>query len=231
METTKNHRILIIEDDPRMTDILRRGLWEGGHTVLTACTADEGEALIATHEFDAIVLDVGLPDRSGTTVAEHLRDRKPRPAIVMLTALSEVDCIVAGLNAGADDYVTKPFSFPELIARITAASRRSQLNRAGEVHFTAYKLDLHQHRLFHSGEEVNITRSEYLLLRELAIRRGEIISRRQLMATIWKTDQVSEGALHMLVSSLREKIDPDKSGLIVTSRGLGYMMPHLRTDH
>ena len=101
MEPLTNLRILVIEDDPRMVELLRTGLWERGHSIVTATTAEEGQQLVDENRFDAIVLDLGLPDRSGTTIAEHLSQRTDRPAIVMLTALSQEDHVVHGLDAGA----------------------------------------------------------------------------------------------------------------------------------
>src|SRR5580704_1253474 len=101
MEPLTNLRILVIEDDPRMVELLRTGLWERGHSIVTATTAEEGQQLADENSFDAIVLDIGLPDRSGYTVAQHLMKRPNRPAVVMLTALSQEDCVVCGLDAGA----------------------------------------------------------------------------------------------------------------------------------
>jgi DNA-binding response OmpR family regulator len=132
MKALANLHILIIEDDPRMVELLRTGLWEKGHSIVTATTAEEGQQLVDEKRFDAMVLDIGLPGRSGYTIAQHLRKRPNRPAIVMLTALNQEDYIVGGLNAGADDYVTKPFSFRELVARITSAVRRTRIAAADD---------------------------------------------------------------------------------------------------
>ena len=224
MDAAAALRILIIEDDPRMADVLRRGLWERGHTIMAAATAAEGEQLAETHEFDAIVLDVGLPDRSGFSVAERLRGRPDRPAIVMLTSQREEDHIVAGLDSGADDYVTKPFSFSELIARIGSASRRSRFSKTGEIRFGGFLLDLQQHRLLHGSHEVHLTRSEFLLLRELALRCGEPVLRRQLIAAVWGTTQVTQGALDTLIGTLRDRLDAAGDSPIATLRGQGYML-------
>jgi DNA-binding response OmpR family regulator len=220
-------RILIIEDDLRMLEVLRRGLWERGHSIVTATTAQEGQDLATAHEFDAIVLDIGLPDRSGYTIAEQLRQRPDRPAIVMLTALSEEDHVVSGLDSGADDYLTKPFSFPELTARIGSASRRARLSRSGEVHFGEFVLDLKQHRLMREYAEVHVTRNEYLLLRELALHQEDTVSRRQLMRVVWGNTQVAEGSLDTLMGALREKLDVPRTGLIQTMRGSGYCLRRL----
>ena len=214
-----------------MLELLRRGLWERGHSIVTATTAQEGQGLATAHEFDAIVLDVGLPDRSGYTVAEQLRQRPDRPAIVMLTALSEEDHVVSGLDSGADDYLTKPFSFPELAARIGAASRRARLSKAGEVCFGQFLLDLKRRRLTRECVEVHVTRSEYLLLRELALHQEDTVSRRQLMRAVWGNTQVAHGSLDTLMGALREKLDVAGTGLIQTVRGLGYSLRRQEAIH
>jgi DNA-binding response OmpR family regulator len=224
MRAASQYRILVIEDDPRMVELLRTGLWERGHTVVTATTATEGEQLAQHDDFDAIVLDVGLPDRSGYTVAERLREREKRPAIVMLSALNQEDSVVHGLDAGADDYLTKPFSFPELLARIASAARRTRVAADDDLAFGAFRLDLRSRRLFCNREEVHVTRSEYLLLRALTFHRGEVVTRRQLMQAVWGTTIVSHGALDTLVNTLRDKLDEEHPEIILTVRGVGYLL-------
>jgi len=238
MEAALCYRILIIEDDPRMVDVLRRGLWERGHSIVTATTAQEGEQLAAAHTFDVVLLDIGLPDRSGYTVAESLRQQQQPPAIVMLTAQSDLDQVVSGLESGADDYVTKPFSLPELCARIGSVSRRCRLSRAGEIAFGGFVLDLHRRKLLHGAAEVRLTRAEYLLLRELGLHRDDVVTRRQLMQAVWGTAQITQGALDTLMNCLREKLDSAHAGsssgagtssanqeeFIVTVRGSGYCL-------
>jgi DNA-binding response OmpR family regulator len=224
MNALTSLRILIIEDDPRMIELLRTGLWEKGHSIVTATSAGEGERLLDENSFDAILLDVGLPDRSGYTVAKHLSARPARPAIVMLTALSHEDNIVCGLDAGADDYLTKPFSFPELMARIAAAARRTRF--ASSVHFAfgPFRLDIAKRRLSCSQSEIHITHSEYLLLRELAMNSGEVVSRRQLAQAVWGQAPMSHTSLDSLVNTLRGKLNAEQPGLISTIRGRGYLL-------
>lgn len=224
MKTPTNLRILVIEDDLRMVELLRTGLWERGHSIVTATTAEQGQQLVDTENFDAIVLDIGLPGRSGYTIAQNLRTRPNRPAIVMLTALNQEDNIVCGLDAGADDYLTKPFSFPELIARIGSAARRARVSATDDFCFGPFRLDTQGRRLICNRTEVHITRSEYLLLRSLALRRGEVVSRRQLMQAVWGTTIISHGALDTLVNALRDKLNEKQMGLISTIRGVGYSL-------
>ena len=224
MKTPVNLRILVIEDDLRMVELLRTGLCELGHTIVTATTAEQGQQLVDAENFDAIVLDIGLPGRSGYTIAQHLRTRPNRPAIIMLTALNQEDNIVCGLDAGADDYLTKPFSFPELLARIGSAARRARVAATDEFCIGPFRLDTKSRRLLCNRVEVHITRGEYLLLRALALDRGEVVSRRQLMQAVWGTTIVNHGALDTLVNTLREKLNAKQRGLISTSRGVGYSL-------
>ena len=217
-------RILVVEDDVRMLELLCNGLTEAGHTVTIASDGEAGLSLAVAQEFDAIVLDVSLPGRSGYSIAEFLRHRPTRPAIVMLTALNKEDNIVYGLDAGADDYLTKPFSFPELIARIASAVRRARVASTDHFSFGRFYLDIAKRRLFCQGAEVHITRSEYLLLRALAMHRGEIVTRRQLIQAVWGASVVSHGSLDTLVNGLREKLNLQQEGLISTVRGSGYTL-------
>jgi DNA-binding response OmpR family regulator len=224
MKTPTNLHILVIEDDLRMVELLRTGLCEHGHSIVTATTAEQGQQLVDSEVFDAIVLDIGLPGRSGYTIAQHLRTRPNRPAIVMLTALNQEDNIVCGLDAGADDYLTKPFSFPELIARLGSAARRARIAATDDFCFGPFRLDTANRRLLCNRIEIHITRSEYLLLRSLALHRGEVVPRRQLMQAVWGTTIISHGALDTLVNTLREKLNAEQLGLITTARGLGYTL-------
>jgi DNA-binding response OmpR family regulator len=217
-------RILVVEDDLRMLELLRKGLSEAGFDVTVAPDGDAGLALALGHRFDAVVLDIGLPGRSGYAIAAHLRQHSRPPAIVMLTALNEEDQIVLGLEAGADDYLTKPFSFPELVARIHAAVRRAQIAAIDQLSFGPFRLDAVGRRLFCDHAEVHITRSEYLLLRTLALHRGEVVSRRQLMQSVWGSTISASGTLDTLVNTLREKLGVRHPELIVTVRGVGYTL-------
>jgi DNA-binding response OmpR family regulator len=220
----KGHvRILVIEDDLRMLDLLRKGLGEAGIAVTIAADGDSGLEIALAREFDAIVLDIGLPGRSGYAIAEWLRHRAHRPAIVMLTALNQEHNIVYGLDAGADDYLTKPFSLRELVARITSAVRRTRIAAADNFCFGPFHFDIPGRRLFCDGAEIHISRTEYLLLRALALHRGEIVPRRQLIQAVWGNEVKSHGALDTLVNSVRDKLD-EAPGLISTIRGSGYSL-------
>jgi DNA-binding response OmpR family regulator len=222
---TLNHlRILVVEDDQHMVEFLRAGLSERGHSVVTAGSAEDGHRLVEESVFDAIVLDIGLPGRSGYTIAQYLSSRPHRPAIIMLTALKEEHYMVCGLDVGADDYLTKPFSFPELVARITSATRRARVAAVNILSFGPFQLNTVKRRLFCNHTEIHLSPSEYTLLHALALNRGDIVPRRQLKQAVWGTTAISHGALDTLVNTLREKLSADRAGLISTVRGNGYTL-------
>jgi DNA-binding response OmpR family regulator len=217
-------RILAIEDEPRMLALLHKGLSEHGHDVMIASDGAEALKLTLDHEFDVVLLDVGLPDLSGYDVAQVLRERNYRGSILMLTAYNKEDEIVRGLNLGADDYLTKPFSFPELLARLRAITRLVPTPSA--IAIADMVVDLVRHKATRQGQVIDLTRTEFLLLETLAQSSPRVVSRSSLIQRIWEgSREVTPGALDVLVNSLRSKIDacfPTK--LVQTVRGSGYLL-------
>ncbi|AXC13014.1 DNA-binding heavy metal response regulator [Acidisarcina polymorpha] len=219
-------RILVIEDEPRMLQLLRRGLSEHGHDVMVAVDGPQALKVTLDHEFDVVLLDVGLPGLSGYDVAQVLRERKYSASILMLTAFNKEDEIVRGLNLGADDYLTKPFSFPELLARLRAVTRP-----VPEAASTIYELDdltidrAHR-KVCREGRSIELTKTEFTLLELLVHRIGQVAPRRVLIEGIWGIDSdIGHGALDVLVNSLRSKLDaPFHRRLIHTARGQGYSL-------
>jgi DNA-binding response OmpR family regulator len=221
-----SYRILVVEDDLHMMALLRQGLRERGHSVVSAVNAQEGAELSRSQQFDTVILDIGLPDRSGITVAKEIRQRSDRPAVIMLTALREEDHIVHGLDSGADDYITKPFSFEELQARILSVGRRNRFRQSSEIQFSVFTLDLQKHRLMARYKDLHLTRSEYMALRELALHLGETVARRQLMLAVWGTTEINQGSLDTLMATLREKLHAVERDVLFTRKGLGYTLRH-----
>ena len=217
-------RILVIEDEPRMLVLLRKGLAENGHEVTIAPDGADGLKLTLDREFDVIVLDIGLPGLNGYDVAQILKERKYPAPIVMRTAYSKEDQIVRGLNLGADDYLTKPFSFPELLARLRAVTRSTPPPTTFDV--ADLVIDWTQHKVTRQGQSIELTRTEFLLLELLAENCPRVVSRGSLIEAIWGGQrEVTPGALDVLVNSLRNKIDsrfPAK--LLQTVRGSGYLI-------
>jgi DNA-binding response OmpR family regulator len=219
-------RILVIEDEPRMLALLHKGLSEHGHDVTIATAGAEGLKLTLDHEFDVVLLDVGLPDLSGYDVAQVLRERSYPASILMLTAYNKEDEIVRGLNLGADDYLTKPFSFPELLARLRAITRPSPEPAPAAIVVADMVVDMVQHKAMRQGQGIDLTRTEVLLLELLAQNSPRVVSRSSLIVGIWGgPKEVTPGALDVLVNSLRGKIDACfATKLLQTVRGAGYLL-------
>jgi DNA-binding response OmpR family regulator len=200
-------RILIVEDEPRMLELLRKGLYEHGFTVMAAADGESGLETATAYELDAIVLDIGLPRMDGYGLMQALRARECRTPVLVLTARDSEDEMIRGLDLGADDYLTKPFSFPELVARLQAITRHQRQE---------------DDRIDHN---IDLTRLELLLLTSLMRRAGQCVPRQTLMEFVWGADHlVGPGTLDVLVNSLRAKIDaPYEKKLIGTVRGIGYI--------
>jgi DNA-binding response OmpR family regulator len=218
--------ILAIEDEPRMSALLHKGLSEQGHDVTVALAGADALKLTLDRVFDVILLDVGLPDLSGYDVAQVLRERRCPSPILMLTAYNKEDEIVRGLNIGADDYLTKPFSFPELLARLRSITRPAPEPAPMLVAVADLVVDLIQHKVTRKGQVIDLTRTEYVLLELLAQKSPRVVPRHSLIEGIWGgANEVSPGALDVLVNSLRSKIDSRyATRLLQTVRGTGYLL-------
>jgi two-component system response regulator MprA len=219
-------KLLIIEDESRMSDLLRKGLTEEGHTVTCAPDGAEGFGLAKAYEFDVIILDIMLPKLSGYELAKRLRLEKVHTPILMLTARDSVPDIVRGLNLGADDYMTKPFSFDELVARLRVVKRRALVAQDPDLRVGDLSLDPASREVLRGQERVPLTRTEYNLLERLMYRAGKVVPRRSLIESVWGFDrEIEENTLDAFMRLLRNKIDlPGKPKLIHTVRGVGYMI-------
>jgi two-component system copper resistance phosphate regulon response regulator CusR len=219
-------RILVIEDEPRMSALLFKGLSEHMHDVTVALNGAEGLKCTLDGEFDVILLDLGLPDLNGYDVAQVLRERRYPASILMLTAYNKEDEIVRGLNLGADDYLVKPFSFPELLARLRAITRSLPDPVPTNVTISDMVVDKVQHKVKRRGQAIELTRTEFLLLEVLAQKSPCVVSRGTLIQEIWgEQAEVTPGALDVLVNALRSKLDaPFPEKLLHTVRGSGYLL-------
>jgi DNA-binding response OmpR family regulator len=219
-------KLLIVEDETRMADLLRKGLSEEGHIVTCASNGAEGLALAKAYEFDVIVLDVMMPKLNGYELAKRLRAEKVRTPILMLTAKDSVPDVVRGLDVGADDYVTKPFSFEELVARLRAVKRRALTAQDPNMKVADLMLDPASREVMRGEEKVQLTRTEYSLLERLMYRSGKVVSRRSLIESVWGFDrEIEENTLDAFMHLLRNKVDPPgRPKLIHTVRGVGYMI-------
>ena len=219
-------RVLVIEDEPRMLELLRRGLQEHDCTVLTAMDGEGGLEIAASIELDAVVLDIGLPRCDGYDVIRALRGRFCTTPVLMLTARDGEDDIIRGLDLGADDYLTKPFSFAELVARLQAITRRPRHEMNSAIQAGDLAVDVLKRSVSRGDRTIELSRSEFALLLLLVRSAGECVSRRSLMECVWgENPEVGSGALDVLVNSLRSKIDlSSRPKLIHTIRGSGYLL-------
>lgn len=218
-------RTLVIEDEPRMLELLRMGLYECGFTVLTAPDGETGLELAMVHEFDSIVLDIGLPRMDGYSLITTLHARARMTPVLMLTARDSEDDIIRGLELGADDYLTKPFSFAELVARLYCITRRLHREDDGTIKAGEVTVDLKRRTVIREMQNIGLTRHEFQLLACLVQRMGQCVPRPALIESVWGPDHaVGDGSLDVLVNSLRVKLDtPFRTKLIATVRGTGYV--------
>lgn len=219
-------RVLIVEDERRMLELLRRGLVEEGHVVCCAVNGNQAWCNLKREEFDVVVLDVMMPGMSGFELAQQMREEKNSTPILMLTAKDSVPDIVHGLDVGADDYLTKPFSFNELLLRLHAVKRRAGVQEPAAFRVADLWLDPMTRHVSRGGELISLTRTEYSLLERLIRDAGKVVPRGALIASVWAHGQKVEGnTLDAFMHLLRNKIDDGgRERLIQTVRGVGYIM-------
>ncbi|MBP7933433.1 MAG: response regulator transcription factor [Phycisphaerae bacterium] len=219
-------RLLVVEDNPKMADFIRQGFAEQGYAVDVAPTAHDGEACAASGNYDCVVLDVMLPDQDGLTVCRHLRRRGVRTPILMLTALGSTSDKVAGLEAGADDYLAKPFEFVELIARVRALLRRGQAQEATTLKFEDLEMDLLARQVTRAGHKIKLTTKEFAMLETFIRNANRVLSRTEISERVWDMNFDPESnVIDVYVSNLRRKVDKGFSRpLIHTVIGTGYCM-------
>ena len=219
-------RILLIEDDRKAARLLAKGLLEEGFVVDVAPTGEDGEEKATVNEYDVIVLDWLLPGKDGLAVCRALRASGSSTPILMLTARDSVADRVSGLGTGADDYLTKPFAFAELLARIRALLRRSRVAQPAVLRVADLTLDPATRRVARGDGAVTLTPREYAILETLMRNAGEVVSRTRLAERVWDdASEVLDNLLDVHVSHLRNKIDHGASvPLIHTIRGVGYRL-------
>jgi DNA-binding response OmpR family regulator len=217
-------RILIIEDEPKMSAILRDGMIREGHLVTIAKDGAEGLSLAMDCDFGAVILDRMLPLLDGTEVAKRLRLAGRVTPILMLTARDATGDVVGGLDAGVDDYLTKPFAFAELAARIRALGRRPKTLAPRTVCFADLEIDLDAIRFRRAGKAVDLTRTEFRLIEQLMIHPDRVHRREALIEAVWGYDcEVESNTLDVFIKQLRNKIDDGHEvRRILTVRGIGY---------
>ncbi len=219
-------RILIVEDDEKTAAYLRKGLSENGFVVDTTEYGDDGLHLVMSEDYDLVVLDVMLPAQDGWSVLAELRRRGKETPVLVLTARDSVQDRVKGLELGADDYLIKPFAFSELLARMRSVLRRGPLRHPEVLRVADLELDLLRHKATRSGERLELTAKELLLLSLLLQRTGEVLSRTLIAEQVWGIHFDSDSnVVDVAVRRLRRKLDdPFQKKLLHTVRGMGYVL-------
>ncbi|MEY4178637.1 MAG: hypothetical protein RLY70_2211 [Planctomycetota bacterium] len=218
--------LLVVEDEQGLGKSLTQGLTEAGHDCTWVRSGAEGLRLASSRPFDVVLLDLMLPDLSGLDVVRGLRSAGSRTAVIMLTALGAVEDRVAGLEAGADDYMVKPFAFAELLARLTAVGRRALKRPSSEVTVGPLRLDLTNRRVTREDRDIDLTPTEFSLLEFLMRYAGQVVTRKMLCEHLWDADW--EGVTNVIevhINRLRSKVDKGfAEPLIQTVRGRGYAL-------
>jgi DNA-binding response OmpR family regulator len=219
-------RILLVEDEPRMANVIAKGLRESSYAVDMVQDGDACLYQASVNEYDLIVLDVLLPKRDGFEICRELRKRGSSTPILMLTARAAIDDRITGFDAGADDYLTKPFSFRELLARIRALLRRDSQLRPDCLQVADLVIDTSSHRVTRADSDVALTAKEYALLEYLAQHVGQLVSRAEIAAHVWDdTFDPFSNIIEVYMNRLRKKIDGEHpTKLLHTRRGEGYIL-------
>jgi len=224
----RSMRVLIVEDEDKMADALRHGLEADHYTVAVARSGEEGFYLISTQAFDLVVLDWLLPGRDGIEVLTQLRQRGVTVPVLLLTAKDATEDRVRGLDAGADDYLVKPFAFPELLARTRALLRRGAPETTNQLAVADLEMDVATHKVKRGGRELALTAREFDLLEYLLRQHGRVVSREMLARDVWKESvryTPLDNLIDVHVARLRRKLDdPSERKLLRTVRGVGFIL-------
>ncbi|MBI4009276.1 response regulator transcription factor [Candidatus Roizmanbacteria bacterium] len=219
-------RILVVEDEHRIANSIKRGLEQEGYAVDIAYSGNEGYDLATTEDYDLFILDLLLPEMDGVTICRQLRKDKIQTAILMLTAKGQIQNKVEGLDSGADDYLTKPFSFEELLARIRALSRRPKAALNSMLSVGDLRIDTRLYQIERSGKSIKLSAKEFSLLEYLMRNDSRILNKNQIITHVWNYDaDILPNTVEVYIKKLRKKIDvpfKNKKPLIHTVRGFGY---------
>jgi DNA-binding response OmpR family regulator len=219
-------RILVIEDEPKVASFIKRGLEEARHVVDVATSIKDGDYLASVQDYDLLILDCMLPDGDGRKLCRDLRARGMTAPMLLLTAKASTADKVLGLDSGADDYLTKPFAFSELLARIRALGRRRNTSIMQTLTVADLVIDPTSRRVTRAGQHITLTTKEYLLLEFLVRRAGQVVTRTEIIEQVWDMHfDPSSNIVDVVIKILRDKIDRNcEVKLIQTVRGVGYLL-------
>ena len=219
-------RILIVEDEKPLADVIKRGLFEEGYAIDVAYNGEDGLFMAENEPSDLIILDIMLPIVDGMTILRKIRKRGIKSPVLMLTAKDSLFDKVSGLDSGADDYLTKPFLFEELLARIRALLRRSSEARTSMMEIGDLVINMATHEVTRSGKKISLTAKEYALLEYMALNKNKVLNRTSLTEHIYDQDfNLDSNIIDVFINRIRTKIDKGfNKGLIHTVRGAGYML-------
>ena len=219
-------RVLVVEDDPRLASVLRQGLKEQGYGVDLAADATQGFDMAMASEYDAMLLDVMLPGRSGLDVLRDLRARGSRSPILVLSAVSSVQDRIRGLDLGADDYLSKPFEFQELLARLRAITRRPAVEPQTTLRLADLEMNVARREVSRAGRPLDLTTKEFALLEYFLRKKGLLLTRSMILDHVWDFDyDGGSNLVEVYVNYLRRKTEQDGAPrLIQTMRGAGYIL-------
>ena len=227
-EQKQRLRILVVEDEAKVARALREGLQRQQYDVSVAPTGEEGFYLVSAEEFDLVILDIMLPGRDGLQILATVRKRGLRTPVLILTARDAIEDRVQGLDQGADDYLVKPFAFPELLARVRALIRRGRADQSSKLQLADLEMDLTGRKARRSGNDLELTAREFEVLEYLLRHKEEVVSREMLAREVWK--EISRGTpldnvMDVHINRLRRKVDePSDRRLIHTVRGVGFVL-------
>ena len=219
-------RILVVEDDKKVASFLEQGLREDGYAVDVTHDGAEGQAMAHTNDYDLLILDVMLPGKSGNDIDRALRRENTPVPVLLLTARDAAEDLVRGLDAGADDYLTKPFRFEVLLARVRALIRRGGARRSEKLHYADLELDRLQHKAARGTRDLRLTAKEFQLLEYFLLHPGEVVRRTHLLEKVWdlRFDPMSN-VVDVHVAKLRQKLRANgETPLVHTVRGVGYLL-------